>query len=249
MGLFSAIGDFFSSVGSFLSEGLSMAVGALSGIAEAIGNGIKAICESVGSEALALIGCVAMSILIPGFGLPEILTIIECIAQVAKVLGVGGEDSPEELGMKTEIADKKPEDFDSIQDYIKYLNDEVELSDDAIDNLSDIDKAKYGAMGTALNMKAIEEKYDVNLSPDFIRDITLLKMSGEEVAACIDKCKENGIDKAQDMTDYLRDKPIESDKSAVSDAMIESLSEVYPELSKEELETKLCEMRESLSQD
>ncbi|MCI6653823.1 MAG: hypothetical protein MSH21_00980 [Clostridium sp.] len=253
MGLFSDfvgfVGDVISGVGSFLSEGLSMAVGALTGIAETIGNGIKSLCESVGSEALALIGCIAMSILIPGFGLPEIFAIIECIAQVAKILGVGGEDSPEELGMKTEIADKKPEDFDTIQEYIKYLNEEVKLDKDAVDNLSEVDKAKYGAMGAALNIKAIEEKYDVSLSPDFLRDVTLMKLSSEEVAKCIDKCKESGIDKVQDMTDYLRDKPISSDKDTVSDAMIDTLSEIYPELNKEELEVKLCEMRESLKQE
>ena len=52
MGLFSDfvgfVGDVISGVGSFLSEGLSMAVGALTGIAETIGNGIKSLCESVG---------------------------------------------------------------------------------------------------------------------------------------------------------------------------------------------------------
>lgn len=249
-GAISAIGGVVSAVGGALAGGLSMLTEGLTGIAGVIGNGIKALCESVGSEALGILGCMAVSILVPGFGLPEIFAIIQCIAEVVKILGLNeGDDSPEELGMKAEIAEKKPDDFDDIQQYIKYLNTEVELEDDAVKNLSEIDRAKYGAMGTAINIKAIEEKYDVGITQDFLRDITLLKMSNEEVAKCIDKCKENGIDKIQDMTDYLRDKPIESDKSAVSDAMIESLSEVYPELSKEELETKLCEMRESLSQD
>ena len=203
MGLFSDfvgfVGDVISGVGSFLSEGLSMAVGALTGIAETIGNGIKSLCESVGSEALALIGCIAMSILIPGFGLPEIFAIIECIAQVAKILGVGGEDSPEELGMKTEIADKKPEDFDTIQDYIKYLNEEVKLDKDAVDNLSEVDKAKYGAMGAALNIKAIEEKIKEKLPHNPTADIfvspscPIIIWSTIEKDACSILCNVTGI--------------------------------------------------------
>lgn len=248
MGFFSAVGSFFSGLGSALSSGLSTMVQGLTGIASAIGNGIKSLCESVGSEALGVIGCIAISILIPGFGIPEILAIIQCIAQVVKILGVNeGDDSPEELGMKAEIADKKPEDFDSIEEYIKYLNEEVELEENATENLSETDKVKYGALGTALNIKAIEEKYDINLSPDFLRDITLMKLTGEEVAKCIDKCKENDINDVQDMTDYLRGKDTHSDKSKVSDAIVDSMSEVYPELSKDEIEAKLYEMSDSLN--
>ena len=251
MGFFSsigsAIGSAISAVGSALSGGLSMMVEGLTGIAATIGNGIKSICESVGSEALGIIGCIAVAILIPGFGIPEILGIIQCIAEVVKILDVNeGDDSPEELGMKAEIADKKPEDFDSIEEYIKYLNDEVKLEDNAAENLSETDRVKYGALGTALNIKAIEEKYDINLSPDFLRDITLMKLTGEEVAKCIDKCKENEIKDVQDMTDYLRGNSTQSDKSTVSEAIVESISEVYPELSKDEVEVKLCEMSDNL---
>ena len=88
MGLLSSIGSFLGSVGSFISNGLSIAIGGLTGIAATIGNGIKGLCESVGSEALALIGCIGISILIPGFGIPEILVLIECVAEFAKKLGV-----------------------------------------------------------------------------------------------------------------------------------------------------------------
>lgn len=245
----SFVGDVISGVGSALSGGLSIIADGLTGIAATIGNSIKELCETIGSEGLAVIGCIAMAILIPGFGLPEILLLIQCISEVAKILGVNkGEDSPEELGMKTEIAEKKPEDFDSIEEYIKYLNEEVELEEGAAEKLSEQDKVKYGAMGAALNIKALEEKYNINLSPDFLRDITIMKMTSEEVASCIDKMKENGITKMQDMTDYLRDKEIESEKSSVSGSIIDAMEELYPELSKEELEVKLCEMRKELEE-
>lgn len=251
MGFFSAVGDFIggvlSGVGSFLSEGLSMVLDGVTGIATTIGDGIKAICEAVGSEKLALIGCIAISILIPGFGLPELLTLIQCIAEVAKILGVNeGQDSPQELGMKAEIADKKPEDFDSIEQYIKYLNEEVELEKDSVEKLEKEDKVKYGLLGTALNIKAIEEKYDITLSPEFICDVSKMKLSGEEVSQFIRTFKENGINKMQDMTDYLKGNPIETEKSEVSDSIKEAISELNPKLNKQEVEVKLFEMRDEL---
>lgn len=240
-------GDTLSGVGSFLKEGLSIMCDGLSGIAKDIGEGIKAICETLGSEGLAIVGCIALAILIPGFGLPELLLLIKCVAEIAKMLGIGGEDSPEELGMKTEIAEKKPEDFDSIEEYIKYLNEEVELEEGAVENLSDMDKVKYGAMGAALNIKAIEEKYDVRLSPDFLRDVTIMKLTSEEIAQCIKEFKDNGITKMQDMTDYLRDEKIDSDKSKVSESILSVMSDLYPELSEEQLEAKLADMRNELA--
>ena len=249
MGFFwDAVGDFFTGVGSALSEGLSTVLEGVSGLAREIGNGIKSLCDKIGSEELALIGCIAIAILIPGFGLPEILTLIQIVAEVAKILGVNsGEDSSEELGMKTEVADKKPEDFESTEAYIKYLNDEVKLEDGALENLSEIDKAKYGAMGAALNIKAIEEKYDVSLSPDFLRDVTIMKLSSEEIAQFIDTFKEKDITKMQEMTDYLREKPIEEERGKVSDSMIEALSQLYPECSENEIEEKLVEMKDVLN--
>lgn len=246
-GACSFVGNVLSGVGSFLGEGLSLLCDGLSGIAKTIGEGIKELCNAVGSEGLALIGCIAMAILIPGFGLPEILVLIQCVGEIAKILGIGGEDSPEELGMKAEVAEKKPEDFDSIEEYINYLNKEVELEKDAVENLSDIDKAKYGAMGAALNIKAIEEKYDVSLSPDFLRDITIMKLTGEEVAECIKEFKDNGITKMQDMTDYLRDERIDADKSKVSESIISVMRDLYPEMSAEQLEAKLVDMKNDLA--
>lgn len=241
------LGDVFSGIGDALSSGLSMVLEGVSGVARVIGDGIKSLCESVGSEGLALIGCIAIAILVPGFGVPELLALIQCVAEVAKILGVDtGEDSPEELGMKTEIAEKKPEDFDRIQEYIKYLNNDVELEEGATENLTDVEKAKYGAMGAALNIRALEEKYDINLSPDFLRDITIMKLSSQEVASFIEDFKDKGIDKMQEMTDYLRDKSTEMDKSVISGSMLETMSKLYPELSSDELEIRLSEMKAEL---
>ena len=60
---------------------------------------------------------------------PELVKEVkELISSVAELLGLKDEDeSSEELGLKSEKANRKPEDFDSREDYMSYLRDNVEL--------------------------------------------------------------------------------------------------------------------------
>lgn len=238
--------DFISSAVETFCDGVSLVVDNLSGVARTIGDGIKEICDKIGTDGMLLIGSIALALIIPGFGLPEILAIIQTVAQVAKMLNVGGQDSPEELGMKAEIAEKKPDDFETTEEYIKYLNEEVSLEPDAVDQLTSEDRAKYGLIGSALDIKAIQEKYHIELSPDFLRDITIMKMSGEEAGTYVKDLADNGVTKAQDMTDYLRGNPIDSDKSTISSSMLDTMKSLYPELSDEQLESKLSEMEDEI---
>ena len=242
----SGVCDFVSSAFSTFCNGVSLVVDSFTGLARTIGEGIKDICEKIGPEGMLLIGSIALALIIPGFGIGEILTLIQIVGQVAKMLNIGGEDTPERLGMKSEIADKKPDDFENTEEYIKYLNDEVELDPKATDNLSKEELAKYGLIGVALDIKAIQEKYHIELSPDFLRDVTLLKMSGEEVGNYIKDFSEKGIYKMQEMTDYIRGEAIENDKSKVSSTILETMKSLYPELSEDQLESKLAEMVEEL---
>lgn len=246
-------GDFFSGVCDFVGsafetfcDGVSLVVDSLSGLARTIGDGIKAICDKIGTDGMLLIGSIALSLIIPGFGLPEILTLIQIVGDVAKTLHVGGEDSPEELGMKTEIAEKKPDDFETTEEYLKYLNEEVNLDPREVKNLTPEDRAKYGLVGASLDIKALQEKYHIELSPEFLRDVTLMKISGEEVGTYTKNFSEKGITKMQDMTDYLRGNAVNSDKSTISSSMLDTMRKLYPELSEDELESKLSDMESEL---
>lgn len=245
-GFVSGVCSFVSNAIDTFCNGVSLVVDSLSGVARTIGDGIKAICDKIGTEGMLLIGSVALALIIPGFGLPEILTIIQIVGQVAKMLNVGGKDSPEEVGMKAEIAEKKPDDFESTEEYLKYLNEEVHLEPGAVDKLTPEDRAKYGLIGSALDIKAIQEKYHIELSPDFLRDVTIMKMSGEEVGTYVKDFAEKGITKMQDMTDYLRGNAIDIEKGKVSSSMLDTMRSLYPEMSEEQLESKLAEMENEL---
>ena len=121
----------------------------------------------------------------------------ELISSVAELLGLKDEDdSSEELGLKSEKADRKPEDFDSREEYVSYLRDDVELDEYDREKLNDESlKEKYSAKGLGIEMGAINEKMEVNLG---IEDYVMLAKAGinkvQDFMTIIDTFKEKGVE-------------------------------------------------------
>lgn len=230
MGLFSSIGSALSAVGS------------------AICSGISSLCSSIGGALFSGAGgiaALAASIIMPGVGLPEIIfgigIIAEIVSKIAEALGLKDKDeTPEELGLKAEAADKKPEDFDSIEAYIQYLRNDIQIDKEKLENLKDEDKVKYAAIGTAITIKGIEEKYGIEAPGEFWKTAADLKLSGEETKQYIETFKQNGITNMKDMSDYIKGVAPESGTKpgVVSDSIMAALKQNNPELSEEELAAK-----------
>ena len=129
---------------------------------------------------------------------PELIKeVTNLISSVAELLGLKNEDNnSEEIGMKSEKADRKPEDFDSKEEYISYLKDDVELDKYDREKLNDESlKEKYSAKGLGIEMGAINEKMDVNLG---IEDYVMLAKAGinkvQDFMTIIDTFKEKGVE-------------------------------------------------------
>ena len=129
---------------------------------------------------------------------PELIKeVTNLISSVAELLGLKNEDNnSEEIGMKSEKADRKPEDFDSKEKYISYLKDDVELDKYDREKLNDESlKEKYSAKGLGIEMGAINEKMDVNLG---IEDYVMLAKAGinkvQDFMTIIDTFKEKGVE-------------------------------------------------------
>ena len=129
---------------------------------------------------------------------PELIKeVTSLISSVAELLGLKDEDdSSEEIGMKSEKADRKPEDFDSREEYISYLRDDVELDKYDREKLNDESlKEKYSAKGLDIEVGAINEKMDVNLG---IEDYVMLAKAGinkvQDFMTIIDTFKEKGVE-------------------------------------------------------
>ena len=129
---------------------------------------------------------------------PELIKEVkELISSVAELLGLKDEDdNSEELGLKSEKADRKPEDFDSREDYISYLKDDVELDSYDREKLNDESlKEEYSTKGLNIEMGAINEKMGVNLGlEDYIRLVKAGINKVQDFITIIDTFKEKGVE-------------------------------------------------------
>ena len=220
MGLFSAIGGFFSGVCSAISSAFSSLGSSLSTFATKIVELAGPLLENVGKIA----------------------------SLVAKFLGVTEElENPMELGLRAEASDKKPEDFDSYKDYINYIKNEVKIDEEKLKNASDIDKAKYIAIGSSVLIKGIENKKDMNIGADTfvalakIGTETLDKLGGARgVDAILDTFKDG---KLSEFAKYVSgDLNSVKDKIMVSDKLIETFKNLNLEMDIKDIQKEVMDM-------
>ena len=129
---------------------------------------------------------------------PELIKeVTSLISSVAELLGLKDEDdSSEEIGMKSEKADRKPEAFDSREEYISYLRDDVELDEYDREKLNNVSlKEKYSAKGLDIEMGAINEKIGVKLG---LEDYVMMAKAGinkvQDFMTIVDTFKEKGVE-------------------------------------------------------
>lgn len=220
MGLFSAIGGFFSSVCSAISSAFSSLGSSLTTFATKIVELAGPLLETVGKIA----------------------------SLVAKFLGVTEElENPLELGLRAEMSDKKPEDFDSYKDYINYIKNEVKIDEEKLKNASDIDKAKYSAIGSGILIKGIEDKKDMDIGADVFVALakigmeTLDKMGGARgVDAILDTFKDG---KLSEFAKYVSgDLNSVKDKIMVSDKLTETFKNLNPEMDIKDIQKEVMDM-------
>lgn len=239
----------------FFSEVVGAIGCAVSAIGSAFVSGVSSICSTIGGAFFGGAGGIAelaTAIVGPMIGAPEISILLAAVRAVAEIvcaiaenLGIKEkEETPEELGMKAEEAKKKPEDFDSAQQYIEYLRKEVEIDQKKVETLSEEDRARYAAIGTGIYIKGIEERYGIKAPGEFWRTMADRHLSGEAVASCLDAFKEDGIGDMSDLSDYLKGQAPKSgmEPERVSDSMIRAIRNLYPGISEEEAYQKLAEM-------
>ncbi len=143
---------------------------------------------------------------------PVIIQVVKAVCTVISVLAEiytekPKEEKSEEIGMKAELAEKRPEDFDSINNYLKYLRQEIEPVSGKLDNLSEEEKQKYQLVGLGLYIKNIEEQQGMLLPPDFIRVVPKLKEQGYEaadIANLMQSMKNNGVTDMKQYVDFMK---------------------------------------------
>lgn len=158
----------------------------------------------------------------PISGSPEIevicriaLFVVDVISAVAEAMAEKPEnETAEEVGYKAKVAyeDKgvKPENFDSTNEYIEYLRNNIKVDEEQLHELNDEERAVYAAVGAGLYVKQVEEKYGMELPAEFWHRTASLEQEGkitkEMPADLIQFMKEHGVEDGKVFSDFVDEK-------------------------------------------
>ncbi|MDQ7015734.1 MAG: hypothetical protein Q9N68_05080 [Gammaproteobacteria bacterium] len=218
---------FWSSVGNAISSVCSAAVDVVSSVASSIGSSLAKAATNFLEIAGPYIGAISSIIRIIGVFL-DVLT---------------PNDKPEELGAKAMQAEKKPEDFDSNNDYIAYLSNDIALDTEKFNNATDGEKMAFTAVGSSITLKGIEEVKGFDIPLTTWLSLARLKLDkntdAKEVNTILDTFKE---DKLTDFSGYVEGKLDTNKELEVGDTLVNMYQELEPTLSKAEIEQKVIQM-------
>jgi hypothetical protein len=215
MGFWSSVGSFCSSVCSSISSAVSSIGSAVASVATAI--------VSLGVELAGKVG--------------------EAIKAVGISLGIlnPGEDL-EELGEKAMLSDKKPEDFDSINEYIDHLRHNVTLDKEKFEKLDDKELLARSAIGASITLKGINEKLGTAITPVFMAEVAKQELAADQIVSTIKAYKEKGL-KTDDYGLYLNDELSIDESDKHSDALVSAYQKLDPELTTEQIEDKVMDLK------
>lgn len=251
-----SIFDGIASIGHAIS-------GAISRVCSCVSNICSHIAGALGGTALgsAITSFVTkIGVVIPGLDvISAVFMIADIVCKIAETLKIKNtEDEPDELAMKAEKDDKKPDDFDSTEAYIKHLQQDIQLTKeekDKLEKMSAEERTAYKATGTYLYAKACSEKlgFDtaglnnpelVGLTVEVLADLAKIRdiISPNEFIVYSKFMQENGID-MKHFSNYLhnRSDDLKTDEK-VQSALIDAMKELDPDISDEGIDRKLYEM-------
>lgn len=175
---------------------------AIGSVCSAVCSAVSSVCSSIGGAIMGGIGSLAPVIS------PWLSVAVAVISVLAEIFTEKPkEEKPEELGMKAEQADKKPENFDSINDYIEYLRQEIKVDAAKLENLSEEERMKYQAVGLGLYVKNIEEKQGMKLDPAFLKvvpEMINLGYNAQDIGNLMQSMKKNGVNDMKMYPEFMK---------------------------------------------
>ena len=217
-----------ATVGAALTAGLST----IGGIAVSAGTSIAAFASTA-------IGIIATHIPDIERAIRIIGIVSSIIQSISKMLGSDMKDDPEELGYKALHAEKKAEDFDDIDEYINYLNNEIRVDKNKMNQMKPEEKATCQVVGSAIQCASIGKQLQVNIPPESYAGLALLVSDekiqtyfgeGEElcknIIALVKELKGAGIIDLKDVDDYLKDSGDFDKRHNTGEALIKSLEKM-----------------------
>lgn len=226
-------------------------MGFLSGALSAVGSMISGACSICSKIGGAMFSGIASGILNPISklfpALQIISVVVHVVGKVAELLiGKPEVERPEEMAMRAEDAELKPEDFSSFDEYMEYLRNDIKTDHAKLESLSDEERQKYEIVGTGMYIRQMEGKYGISLDPRFWYATNRLDLKEGDTANLVKTMKENEVSDGANLKDYMDGNL----KSAVScKAIYDSLDQMLQQRDAPSTETQrameILEMRKN----
>lgn len=205
---------------------------------------VSGACSFIGRAASVIGNTVAgIATSIAQMGVTLAARVGETIKNVGISLGIiKPDDDFSELGEKAMMSDKKPEDFDSMSDYIDHLRNDVVIDREKFKALDEKELLARSSIGAAITLQGINEKLDTIISPEFMAIVTKQNLDAKEIVATINAYKENEIN-TNEYSLYINDELTIEQCDKHSTALVQAYTKLEPELSIEQIEDKVMGLK------
>lgn len=170
-----------------------------------------------------------------GDNLPMVLKNVELMANLTGVSGC----QAQELGARAAQTEKKPEDFDSFNDYIRHLEHDVTLDET---EKNDIDILCHQAAGAAILLTAIGDGLDSKISLPLLSRAAVVGMAPAVIIELIKAYDHSGLN-GDDFAGYLDSSLPLADATKHSQALIDAFQNANPAMTPEQAEDAVMALR------
>lgn len=174
-----------------------------------------------------------------GKNLPRAIQTIEGVSLVANVLRPN--EHVEDLGAKAMAADKAPEDFARINDYIDYLRNEVEVDSQALSQ-DPLDSTIRNAIGATIALKGVGEMMGSEISLPFLKTISQLGLEPKLILTIVKAYAQSGLN-TDDVELYLNDQLTIAQSQQHSEVLVTAFQVAEPELDRQQAEDAVMNLR------
>lgn len=132
---------------------------------------------------------------------------------------------------------------ESMEDYFKYLREEVELDKEILANMTEEEKTEYRIVGTSMVVENIVEKMGVKFTPDFIAFMAKMEMTANQLEGYVKNFSKEGIGSMDDLTKFLVGKLPDSQLVRIYN-IVESVEKtIDPDMDDNALNEKIDDMK------
>ena len=175
------------------------------------------------------------------------LPLIEAVGKL--VLNRPDNENMEVMGMKAEVAAKKgigPGNFDDIDGYLDYLDKEVEVDSDKIQNMSEFEHYKYQAIGAGLYIWGINQKLGVLVPPVYWATAVKTGLIAMDVVSLIKDLSNSRVANAESFVKYMDNElqPGSEERRDVANAVRSMMEQKYAGIDDDGVDNKIMELKE-----